>query len=84
MEKETKNYMESLNHNPNWLKKITIKIDKFLIDHEYIDFFIKMYMQRRKDDFSTSPFQKLIILCLPSFEKLASSQFKLYILKLKQ
>ena len=26
MEKETKNYMESLNHNPNWLKKITIKL----------------------------------------------------------
>ena len=34
MEKETKNYLESLNHNPNWLKMITIEIDNFLIKHE--------------------------------------------------
>ena len=33
MEKETKHYVESINHNPNWLKKISIKIDKFLINH---------------------------------------------------
>ena len=26
MEKETKNYVEYLNHDPNWLKKITIEI----------------------------------------------------------
>ena len=31
MEKETKNYMEYLNHDTNWLKMITIEIDKFLI-----------------------------------------------------
>ena len=34
MEKETKNYVESLNHNPNWLKMITIEIDKLMIDCE--------------------------------------------------
>ena len=45
IEKETKNYMEYLNHNPNWLKTITIEIDKLLIYCEYIDFFIIMYMQ---------------------------------------
>ena len=32
MGKETKHYMESLNHYPNWLKKFTIEIYKFLIN----------------------------------------------------
>ena len=32
MEKETKYYVESLNHCPNWLKTIAIEIDKYLID----------------------------------------------------
>ena len=40
MEKDTKNYVESLNQDPNWLKAITTEIDKFLIDREYIDFFV--------------------------------------------
>ena len=30
IEKDTKHYVESLNHNTNWLKTITIEIDKFL------------------------------------------------------
>ena len=34
MEKKTTNYVESLNHDPNWLETITIDIDKFLIDRE--------------------------------------------------
>ena len=34
MEKETKHYVEYLNHDPNWLKTITIEIDKFLINCE--------------------------------------------------
>ena len=34
MEKETKHYVEYLNHNTNWLKTITIEIDKFLINRE--------------------------------------------------
>ena len=34
MEKETKHYMEFINHDPNWLKTIIIEIDKFLIDRE--------------------------------------------------
>ena len=57
MEKETKHYVESLNHNPKWLKKISIEIDKFLINREYIDFFVQMYMQWSKDDGSTSSVQ---------------------------
>ena len=32
MENETKHYVESLNHDPNWLKTITIEINKFLFD----------------------------------------------------
>ena len=79
MEKETKHYVESLKHYPNWLKIITIVIDKFLIDRKDTDFFMKIYMQWSKDNGSTSSFQKLIIPCLPCFEKLSLSQFKLYI-----
>ena len=79
MEKDTKHYVESLIHDPNWLKKITIYIYKFVIDIEYINFFMQMYMQQNKDDGSTSFFRTLIISRLPRFEKLAQSQFQLYI-----
>ena len=71
--------MEYLNHDPNWFKAITIEIYKFLINPEYINFFIQMYMQCSKDDGSTSFSQTLIIPRLPHFEKLALSQFQLYI-----
>ena len=79
MEKEAKHYMEYLNHDPNWLKKITVDIDKFLINLEYINFFMKMYIQWSKDDNSTSSFQTFIIPRLPRVEKLYLSQFQLYI-----
>ena len=79
MEKETKHYVEYLNHDPNWLKTITIEIDKLLINSEYINFFVQMYMKWSKDDGSNSSSQTLIIPRLPRFEKLALSQFKLYI-----
>ena len=58
---------------------ITIEIDKLLIDREYINFFVQMYMKWRKDAGSTSSFQALIIPHLPHFEKMDLSQFKLYI-----
>ena len=45
MEKDTKHYVEYLNRDPNWLNTITIEIDNFLIDCEYIDFFMQMYIQ---------------------------------------
>ena len=79
MEKDTKQYVESLNHDPNWLETITIEIDKFLINREYINFFIIMYMQWNKDNGYTSYPQTLIIPRLPRFEKLTLSQFQLYI-----
>ena len=50
MEKEAKNYMEYINHDPNWLKSIIIEIDKLLIDREYINFFMQTYMQWIKVD----------------------------------
>ena len=71
MEKETKHYVKYLNHDPNWLKRITIEIDNFLINREYINFFIIMYMQWNKDNSYTLSSQPLIILHLPRFEKLA-------------
>ena len=40
MEKENKHYVESLNQNHNCLKTINIEIDKFLINHEYINLFV--------------------------------------------
>ena len=40
MKKETKHYMESINHYPNWLKTIITGIDKLLIDREDINFFM--------------------------------------------
>ena len=77
MENETKYYVESLNHDPNWLKKMTIEIDKFLIDQEYINFLMQTYIQQRKEDGSTSSSRTLIILRLHRFEKLALSQLQL-------
>ena len=56
MENETKNNVEYLNHDPNWLQAITIDIDKFLIYREYIGFFVQMYIQWSKDDGSTPSF----------------------------
>ena len=40
MKKKSKHYVESLNNYPNWLKNISIENVKFLINREYIDFFI--------------------------------------------
>ena len=42
MEKDTKHYVEYINHDLNQLKEISIEIDKLLINREYIDFFIKI------------------------------------------
>ena len=79
MENEIRHYVESLNHNPQWVRRITIDINKLLVDREYIDFFMKIHMQWSKDNGYTSSNQKLIIECLPHFEKLVLSQFKVYI-----
>ena len=54
-------------------------INKLLVDREYIQFFMQIYMQWSKDNGYTFSNHELIIECLPHFEKLALSQFKLYI-----
>ena len=79
MEKETKNNVEYHNHDPNRLNTITIEIDKFLIDSEYNNFFMHMYIKWRKYYSYDPSYLKLIIPSLPSFYKLALSQFQLYI-----
>ena len=79
MKKETKHYVESINHDPNWLNKISIEIDKLFTNCKYIEFFIEMYIQWNKDDGYTSSFRTLIIPHLPCFEKLSLSKFRVYI-----
>ena len=79
MEKETKHYVESINHVTNWLNTITIDIDTFLVYREYMNFFMKIYMKWSKGDGSTSSSKILIIPSLPCFDKLALTQLQLYI-----
>ena len=40
-----RHYVESLNHDPQWVLRITIDINKLLDDCEYIDYFMQIYMQ---------------------------------------
>ena len=61
------------------VKEISIEIDKFLINREYIDFFMQMYLQKEKDDGSTSFFPTSIIPRVSHFEKLDFSLFRVYI-----
>ena len=63
-------YIDYLKHDPFWLGRITNDINKFLVNREYIDFFIQIYIQWSSDN---------IIECLPHFEKMALSLFKVYI-----
>ena len=79
IENDIIHYVESLNHNSQWVMRIKIDINKLPVDREYIDFFMKIYMQWSKDNGYTSSNQKLIIECLPNFGKMALSQFKVYI-----
>ena len=78
MENEIIHYIDSLNHDPQWVRRIMNDINKLLVDRGYIDFFMQIYMQWSKDNGYTSSNQKLIIECLPHLEKLAFSKFKLY------
>ena len=71
MENEIRHFVESLNHDPQWVRRITNDINKLPVNREYIYFFMKyIYMQWSKDNSYTSSNQKLIIECLPHFDKL--------------
>ena len=59
-----------LQHNHSWVGRIINDINKLLVNREYIDFFIQIYEQ-----WSTYNSIK----CLPHYEKMALSQFNVYI-----
>ena len=40
MEYDTRQYIDSLNHDPIWVGRITNDINKLLVNREYIDFFM--------------------------------------------
>ena len=63
-------YIDSLKHDPSWVGLINNDINKLLVNREYIDFFIQIYIQWSSDN---------SIECLPHFEKMALSKFKVYI-----
>ena len=63
-------YIDCLQHNTSWVGRIKNDINKLLVNREYIDFFVRIYEQ-----WSTYNSIK----CLPYFEKIALSQFKVYI-----
>ena len=70
MENEIRHYIEYLNQDHQWVRRITNYVNMLLVDREYVDFFMQIYMQWSSDN---------IIECLPHFEKMALSQFKVYI-----
>ena len=47
MENEIRHYIDSLNHDPIWVGRITNDIDKLLVNHEYIDFFMQIHKTTR-------------------------------------
>ena len=67
---DIRQYIDSLKHEPSWLGRIKNDINKLLVNHEYIDFFIQLYEQWSSDN---------SIGCLPHYEKMAFSKFKVYI-----
>ena len=70
MEYDIRQYIDSLKHDTFWVGRITIDINKLLVNLEYIDFFMQIYLQWSSDN---------SIECLTHFDKMALSQFKVYI-----
>ena len=67
---DIRQYIDYLQHNHSWVGRIKNDINKLLVNHEYTDFFIQIYEQWSSDN---------SIKCLPHFEKMALTQFKVYI-----
>ena len=67
---DIRKYIDSLKQDPSWVGRIKNDINKLLVNREYIDLFIQIYIQWSSDK---------SIECLPNFEKMALSQFKVYI-----
>ena len=67
---DIRHYIHFLQHDHFLVGRIKNDINKLLVNREYIDFFIKIYIQWSSDN---------SIGCLPRYEKMALSQFKVYI-----
>ena len=67
---DIRQYIDSLNHDLFWVGIIKNDINNLLVNCEYNDFFIQIYIQWSSDN---------IIEYLTHFEKMALSQFKVYI-----
>ena len=67
---DIRRYIDSIKHDPFGVERITNDINKLLVKREYIYFFVQIYLQWSSDN---------RIECLPHFEKMALSQFKVYI-----
>ena len=67
---EIRHYIHCLQHDHFWVQRIQNNINKLLVNREYIDFFIQIYEQWSSDN---------SIKCMPHFEKMALSQFMVYI-----
>ena len=70
MEYDIRQYIDYLKHNPFWVGRTTNDINKLLVNREYIDLFMQIYMQWSNAN---------SVECLQHFEKMALSQFKVYI-----
>ena len=68
-EYEIRQYIDTLKHNPFWVGIITNDINKLLVNREYIELFMSIYIQWSSDN---------SIERLPHFEKTDLSQFKVY------
>ena len=67
---DIRHYIQCLQHDHFWVGRINNDINKLPVNREYMDFFIQIYEQ-----WSTYNSIKF----LPHFEKMALSQFKIYI-----
>ena len=72
---EIRHYIHCLQHDHFGVQRIQNYINKLLVNREYIDFFIQIYEKWRTYN---------RMKCLPHFEKMALSQFKVYIVAEKQ
>ena len=70
MEYDIRQYIDFLKHDHFCVGRITNDINKVFVNREYTDLFMQIYMQWSSDN---------SIECMPHFEKMALSQFKVYI-----
>ena len=45
MANDIRQYVDCLKHDPSWVGRIDNDINKLLVNREYIDFFIQIYIQ---------------------------------------